>query len=160
MDFLTKQRRSSLMSRIRSRGNAATELRFIRLVKAEGITGWRRNRKIFGKPDFVFQKLKLAVFVDGCFWHACPRCYGLPKSNSAFWEKKACRNRERDRLVTRTLRRSGWQVMRIWQHDLTRKNQARLLRRVQRAYGNASGPSTRVVLPERMAARRWRISAR
>ena len=133
-DFLTPRRRSALMSRIRSRGNAATELRFIRLLKNSGITGWRRNHKIFGKPDFVFPKLKLAIFVDGCFWHGCPRCYGAPKSNRAFWKNKVCRNRERDRLVARTLRWSGWQVIRIWEHELARKNEIRLVRRILRAF--------------------------
>ena len=121
------------MSRIRSRGNAATELRFIQLLKAAGITGWRRNQKIFGKPDFVFKKLKLAVFVDGCFWHGCPKHGTQPKGNRAFWKKKFARNIARDRLVNRTLRSVNWQVLRIWQHELTRKNETRLLQRIHRA---------------------------
>ncbi len=119
------------MSRIRSRGNAATELRFIQLLKTAGITGWRRNQKVFGKPDFIFPKFKLAVFVDGCFWHGCPHCYGAPKSNRAFWKSKVCRNRERDRLVSRTLRSRGWRVLRIWEHELKRKLEIRLLYRLQ-----------------------------
>jgi len=90
------------MSRIRSRGHAATELRFIELLKAAGITGWRRNQKIFGKPDFVFQKLKLAVFVDGCFWHGCPKHCKIPASNRPFWEKKFAANIARDRRVSRS----------------------------------------------------------
>jgi len=132
-DIFTKAKRSALMSRIRSRGNAATELRFIQLLKAAGITGWRRNQKIFGKPDFVFKKLKLAVFVDGCFWHGCPKHGTQPKGNRAFWKKKFARNIARDRLVNRTLRSVNWQVLRIWQHELTRKNETRLLQRIHRA---------------------------
>jgi DNA mismatch endonuclease (patch repair protein) len=121
------------MSRIRSRGNAATELRFIQLLKAASITGWRRNQKIFGKPDFVFLKFKLAVFVDGCFWHGCPRCYSTPKSNRAFWRRKITTNRKRDLAVKRALRKAGWRVLRIWQHELKCKNESRLLCRFERA---------------------------
>jgi DNA mismatch endonuclease (patch repair protein) len=129
-DIFSKTKRSQLMSRIRSHGNAATELRLVCLLKNFGVTGWRRNQKIFGKPDFVFPKLKLAVFVDGCFWHGCPRCYGTPKSNRAFWKNKICRNRERDRLVTRTLRSRGWRVVRIWEHDLAKRGEA-CVRKIQ-----------------------------
>ena len=132
-DFLTKRRRSSLMSRIRSCGNAATELRFIRLLKDSSITGWRRNQPVFGKPDFVFPKLKLAVFVDGCFWHGCPQHETRPRNNATFWRKKFARNKKRDRQVNRALCRAGWRVLRIWEHELTRKREARLLRRLRRA---------------------------
>jgi DNA mismatch endonuclease (patch repair protein) len=133
-DIFSKAKRSKLMSRIRSHGNAATELRFIRFMKDAGITGWRRRQRLLGKPDFVFLKLRLAVFVDGCFWHGCPRCYSSnPKSNRAFWRRKFSRNIARDRLVSRTLRKTGWRVLRIWEHELARKNEARLLRRIQRA---------------------------
>ena len=82
------------------------------------------------RPDFVFPKLKLAVFVDGCFWHGCPRHATHPKNNAAFWRKKLTANKTRDRLVTRTLRESGWRVLRIWEHDLTRKRQPGLLQRI------------------------------
>lgn len=133
MDFLTKQRRSSLMSRIRSHGNAATELRLVRLLKHSDIAGWRRHYRLIGKPDFVFQKFRLAVFVDGCFWHGCPRCYSEPKSNRAFWRRKIAANRKRAVSVKRELQKSGWRVFRIWQHELKRKNETRLLARLKRA---------------------------
>jgi DNA mismatch endonuclease, patch repair protein len=121
------------MSRIKSRGNKKTELALIHFFRRTKITGWRRNQKVFGKPDFIFPKLKLAVFVDGCFWHGCPRHGTKPKSNAGFWRKKISRNQARDRLVNRTLRKLGWQVFRIWEHALVRKNQSRLLRRIERA---------------------------
>jgi DNA mismatch endonuclease, patch repair protein len=70
------------------------------------------------RPDFVFRAARLAVFVDGCFWHACPRHSNLPVNNRAFWRKKLAVNRNRDRLVNRTLRRLGWRVVRIWEHEL------------------------------------------
>jgi DNA mismatch endonuclease (patch repair protein) len=132
-DIFNKKKRSELMSRIRSHGNVATELRFIRLLKHSGITGWRRHHCLHGKPDFVFLNLRLAVFVDGCFWHGCPRCYGEPKSNRAFWRRKITANRKRDLAVNRALRKSGWRVLRVWQHELKRRNEARLLKRMQRA---------------------------
>ena len=121
------------MSLIRSHGNRDTELRLIAIMRAHRITGWRRNWPLFGKPDFAFPKLKLAVFVDGCFWHGCPLHATQPKTNATFWRKKISTNRTRDRLVTRTLRARGWRVLRIWQHELSRKNERHLLARLHRA---------------------------
>jgi DNA mismatch endonuclease (patch repair protein) len=89
-----------------------------------------------GKPDFVVPKLKLAIFVDGCFWHCCPRHSNLPANNAAFWERKLAANRRRDRLVARTLAARGWRVLRVWEHALARKNQKRLLGRIRRAMGS------------------------
>ncbi len=132
-DVFTKAKRSEVMSRIRSRGNKDTELALIRVFRAQRITGWRRHQAVFGKPDFVFPKLKLAVFVDGCFWHACPLHTTKPRNNAAFWRKKFAANQARDRLVTRTLRARGWRVLRIWEHELARRNEARLRRRLGRA---------------------------
>jgi DNA mismatch endonuclease (patch repair protein) len=82
--------------------------------------------------DFVFPKLKLAVFVDGCFWHGCPKHATKPKNNRAFWRRKLSANVARDRLVIRTLRGTGWRVLRVWEHELARKNQLRLVRRIRR----------------------------
>ena len=132
-DVFTKAKRSFVMSRIRSRGNRDTEIALAKLFRRNKITGWRRDQRIFGKPDFVFSKFKLAMFVDGCFWHGCPKHKTKPKNNRAFWRRKFSRNKERDALVTRTLRREGWRVLRIWEHELAKKNEARLLRRIQRA---------------------------
>jgi len=134
-DVFTKTKRSEVMSRIRGHGNKATELALLRLFRAHRITGWRRRQPVFGKPDFVFPKRKLAVFVDGCFWHGCPRHATQPKNNAAFWQKKFAANQARDRLVTRALRRAGWRVLRVWEHELTSRNQSRLLRRIYRALG-------------------------
>jgi DNA mismatch endonuclease (patch repair protein) len=152
-DVFTKAKRSEVMSRIRGRGNKDTELALAMLMRRHRISGWRRNRPVFGKPDFVFLKLKLAVFVDGCFWHGCPKhCnplkwlkkssmpannppsprVGLRRTGRAFWRRKLSANVARDRLVMRTLRRTGWRVLRVWEHELARKNQLRLVRRIQR----------------------------
>ena len=123
-DVFTKAKRSDVMSRIRGRGNKDTELALMKLFRQHRITGWRRNRNVFGKPDFIFPPVKLAVFVDGCFWHGCPRCYRKPKSNRKFWQDKINRNRERDSEVNRHLRSAGWRVVRIWEHDLAKRSKA------------------------------------
>ena len=84
-DIFTKAKRSEVMSRVRSRGNRSTELRMISIFRSYGISGWRRNRPVFGRPDFVFPAGRVAVFVDGCFWHGCPWHGRVPASNVAFW---------------------------------------------------------------------------
>lgn len=124
--------RSQLMSRIRGRGNKRTELRLITLFRAFGITGWRRGSVLPGKPDFVFPRKRLAVFVDGCFWHGCPRHGSRPRTNALFWARKIARNRQRDRDVNQELRLRGWQVVRIWEHELTRTDEPRLRIRLTR----------------------------
>ena len=90
------------------------------------------------RPDFVFPKLRLAVFVDGCFWHACPIHATKPRNHAAFWRRKLEANRARDRKVNRVLRAAGWRVLRIWEHDLTPKREARLVGRLRRAAGFGS----------------------
>jgi len=131
-DVFTKAKRSEVMSRIRGHGNKDTEIALAKLLRRNRIVGWRRNLSVFGRPDFIFPKHKLAIFVDGCFWHGCPKHGTQPKGNRAFWKNKFVRNMARDRLVTRTLRAQGWQVLRIWEHELACKNEVRLLRRLVR----------------------------
>lgn len=112
-------RASKNFSGIRGRNNRTTEVRFrLALVRA-GISGWKmHNRALPGNPDFVFLKEQIAVFVDGCFWHGCPRCGHIPKTNSPFWKAKIQRNIERDRTNIHKLRDSGFMVVRIWEHEL------------------------------------------
>ena len=120
------------MSRVRSKHNQATELKLAALLRTHGITGWRRNSKLFGKPDFVLSKKRIAVFVDGEFWHGHPVRGQIPKTNSAFWNEKIRRNKRRDLLVNRTLRDRGWTVVRIWQNELADQ---RWHRKMARALG-------------------------
>ncbi len=131
-NVFSKEKRSEVMSRIRSKGNAATELRMMALMREHGIKGWRRNSVRPERPDFVFPGRKVAVFVDGCFWHGCPEHGTQPKQNAEFWEQKLAANRKRDRLVTRTLRGRGWRVARFWEHDLARKREGRTVGRLGR----------------------------
>ena len=111
--------RSRAMGQIKSRGNRSTEVSFrLALVRA-GIRGWILHPKaIFGTPDFYFRRARLAVFIDGCFWHGCPLCGHLPRTRSAFWRAKIERNKARRVQVARRLRRDGIWVLRIWEHEL------------------------------------------
>lgn len=136
-DVFDIKKRSEVMSRIRSTGNESTELALASAFRRARITGWRRHvvikLKLKGRrgadssatpnvlvvrPDFVFTRERVAVFVDGCFWHQCPLHSTVPKGNREFWEWKLARNVERDRLVNRELRKAGWRVVRVWEHDL------------------------------------------
>ena len=129
-DIWSAEKRAEVMSLIRSRGNKATELHLIEIFREYGITGWRRNQPLLGKPDFTFRRERVVVFVDGCFWHGCPKCYKRPKSNRKFWDTKISNNRKRDCLVNRELRGAGWRVVRVWQHQLD--SSARVAGRVRR----------------------------
>jgi DNA mismatch endonuclease (patch repair protein) len=106
------------MSNVRGRGNASTELLVVKLFRDKKITGWRRHYQITGRPDFAFPKSKLAVFLDGCFWHGCPRCYTVPQSSKVFWRIKLSKNKTRDAIVTGSLRAGGWKVLRVWECQL------------------------------------------
>ncbi|MCO5052074.1 MAG: very short patch repair endonuclease [Verrucomicrobiae bacterium] len=129
-DVFTKAKRAEVMSKIRGRGNKDTELALAKLLRAHRITGWRRQQPVFGKPDFIFPKLKLAVFVDGCFWHGCPKHATKPKNNRIFWQRKLLANKKRDRVVNRTLRAAGWTVLRVWECSLTRRQAGRTMNRL------------------------------
>jgi DNA mismatch endonuclease, patch repair protein len=119
-DTFSKSERSRVMRAVKSSGNKSTELRIIRLFKQHGLKGWRRNYPLFGKPDFVFPKTRVALFCDGCFWHGHDCRNTKPKQNAEFWEKKIGRNIRRDRETTRELTERGWAVVRIWECELQR----------------------------------------
>jgi DNA mismatch endonuclease, patch repair protein len=123
-DVFSKKKRSQVMAAIRSKGNKDTELKLASIFRAHGIKGWRRHQPLSGKPDFVFLKQRLAVFVDGCFWHGCPKHGREPGSNQNYWLAKLHRNKSRDKKVNRILRNSGWNVLRLWEHELARNANA------------------------------------
>lgn len=130
-DVFTKSKRSEIMSRVLGRGNKATEGALIKVFRKLHITGWRRHLKLFGNPDFAFRERRLAVFVDGCFWHSCPKHGTQPATHRSFWRKKLERTIARDKRVNITLRKNGWRVLRVWQHELTKKNEPRLASRLE-----------------------------
>ncbi|MDA8023957.1 MAG: very short patch repair endonuclease [Gammaproteobacteria bacterium] len=118
------------MGRVRAAGNRSTEGKLIAILKQHRLTGWRRKYPIFGKPDIVFPRNKVAVFADGCFWHACPKHAQIPASNRKFWRKKLEANKNRDKLVNRTIKNKGWKVLRFWECEL--KDERRLRRKLNR----------------------------
>ncbi|MEW6363125.1 MAG: very short patch repair endonuclease [Acidobacteriota bacterium] len=132
-DIYSKAKRALIMSHVRGGCNKKTELALIGLFRHHKISGWRRRWPLYGRPDFVFPGSNVAVFVDGCFWHCCPEHSHLPDSNRAFWQRKLAANKARDRRVTRALRKAGWRVVRIWQHELTHRNESRCVRRIRGA---------------------------
>ena len=127
-DVFTKEKRAEVMSRIKGKGNKDTELVMIQILRTYLVSGWRRNQTLLGKPDFVFPKQRVALFVDGCFWHGCSKHFNMPKNNREFWEKKLLGNKERDKLVSKELRKMGWKVVRVWEHELS--NPDRVVRRI------------------------------
>lgn len=107
------------MRSVKSGNNRSTEKRVRYSLVARGVSGWSvRTPNILGCPDFYFEFDCLAIFVDGCFWHGCPRCLRLPHANRKYWSKKIENNIRRDKQVTKRLRRNGIRVIRIWEHDV------------------------------------------
>ena len=123
-DIFDEEKRSDIMRRVRSRNNASTELKLIQMFKEYGITGWRRNYPVKGHPDFVFLDLKIAVFVDGCFWHGHDCRNTRPSNNAEYWAKKRARNIQHDKEITALFEHRGWRVVRIWECELKKKNKA------------------------------------
>jgi DNA mismatch endonuclease (patch repair protein) len=126
------------MARVKSTGNQTTEKRLVTLLRKSGLSGWRKQQPLIGRPDFIWAKLKVAVFVDGCFWHGhdCGKNI-LPKTNADAWRDKIRHNKARDRHVSTTLRRRGWRVIRFWECQLKRKPDA-CIARLQRAIQTAA----------------------
>lgn len=108
--------KSQQMARVRSR-DTGPETVLRRALWAEGLR-YRVRLALPGTPDLVFPRARVAVFVDGCFWHGCPSHYTAPEANSEFWEAKLKRNQLRDRRVNRLLAESGWRVVRVWEHEV------------------------------------------
>lgn len=118
------------MSKVRSKNNKSTEIKLISFFKDNNITGWRRNYPVKGHPDFVFLDKKIAVFVDGCFWHGHDCRNTRPTSNADYWNKKRERNIQHDKEITSLFERRGWSVIRIWECELKKKNKEILLQKI------------------------------
>lgn len=129
-DMFTTAERSRIMAAVKSKGNKLTEARLVALFRRHHITGWRRHLPLTGNPDFTFRDERVAIFVDGCFWHGCAKHFRMPNSNRQYWEKKISRNMIRDRMTTKQLRGRGWKVMRVWEHELA--SESILMKRLMR----------------------------
>ena len=138
-DTVGAQKRSWVMRQVRGRGNQSTEAAFAGLLRQSKMTGWRRHCPLPGKPDFVFYKARLAVFVDGCFWHGCPTHCRMPKSNRRYWRQKIDGNRRRDKKTARHMRKNGWHVFRVWEHEIKQKQTGQKLGRMRRLLAAANG---------------------
>lgn len=136
VDTVDIRTRSAIMSRVRSRGNRSTEKRLRACLIRSGVAGWvLHSSELVGRPDFVFATLRIAVFVDGCFWHACPQCLRMPQTNRRYWTAKIEQNRLRDRRISKQLRKAGWTVLRVWEHEVKARPTAvvrRILRTINR----------------------------
>ena len=133
MDTRTPEKRRQIMQANRPSGNQSTELRLIQLFKQNNIKGWRRKYQITGHPDFVFLSARIAVFVDGCFWHG-HNCRNLtPKSNKEYWTKKIHLNRLHDREINQKLRQKNWKVIRIWECELKQNKLHKIISDIQRS---------------------------
>ena len=129
--------RSWVMSRIR-KTDSKPEIALRKALWAAGVRGWRLRAKLPGTPDVVFSRVRLAVFVDGCFWHGCPHCaIPTPRSNRSYWEPKIERNKARDVRVRRKLNALGWSVLRLREHQIVRAPEG-CARRVQRRIAAAA----------------------
>ncbi len=118
MDVYDKNKRSDIMSKVKYKNGKSTELKLIKMFKKRHIIGWRRTYKMVGKPDFVFPKQRIVIFVDGCFWHGHNCRNVISKDNAEYWNKKRERNIQRDKSVTEKISQRGWHVVRIWECEL------------------------------------------
>ena len=139
VDVLTTSQRSYNMSRIRSKGTNP-EKYLEKLLRASKVSGFKKHPKgVVGKPDIYFPQEKVAVFVDGCFWHGCKECFQMPKTHRKFWREKIKSNIHRDRTVNTQLRSQDIKVIRIWDHEL-KKSPDEAIQRIMSELNNASSP--------------------
>ena len=137
-DNLSKAQRSYCMSRIKSK-NTSQEIKLRKCLWGLGFR-YRIKNNLAGRPDIVFSSKKVVVFIDGCFWHMCPKCFKAPKSNKRYWLPKLRKNAERDRKNEALLRRGGWTIIRVWEHDL-KKNFNKVLKTISAKLRKAKASS-------------------
>ncbi|MCI9332576.1 MAG: DNA mismatch endonuclease Vsr [Oscillibacter sp.] len=130
-DIFDKKKRSEIMGKVRSNNNKSTELKLIQVFGEYNIIGWKRNYPVKGHPDFVFIKKKIAIFVDGCFWHGHDCRNTKPADNAQYWENKRARNIKHDTEVTQMFEQRGWRVIRIWECELKKANREKLLEKLK-----------------------------
>jgi DNA mismatch endonuclease (patch repair protein) len=129
-DNLKPEDRKRTMQAVKSTGTSL-ERRLFAMLAGLGISGWKKNVKnIVGKPDIAFLNQKIAIFIDGCFWHGCPHCRRkLPETNHEYWERKITRNIELANYYNEQLSGDNWTVIRIWEHEI--KDKAKLKSRLK-----------------------------
>lgn len=128
-DIFTRKQRSYCMSRIRAK-DTQPEITFRKLISGIGIRGYRLHYRLPGKPDIVFPKRKIAIFIDGCFWHKCPKCFPVLSTRKKYWVNKIQSNIDRDIRINKELKKAGWRVIRVWEHE-TVKDLSRCLKQIK-----------------------------
>lgn len=134
MDNLSHHQRSHNMRMIKSRGTKLERL-FSSLLRSENIYTSRSKALIYGNPDFIIKRRKIAIFIDSCFWHKCRYHFIPPKSHKEYWDTKIVRNVVRDKHVNKVLRRNGWIVIRIWEHSIKIHPQ-RSIKKIKQVYSS------------------------
>ena len=134
MDDLSKEARRKNMQNIRSK-NTVPELLVINELKRRKIYFAKHVDKIFGKPDIVFRRKKIIVFIDSDFWHCNPKKFIMPTTNKIYWKKKIQGNIERDKLVTKTLKKEGWKILRFWESNI-KKNVIKVVDKIEKELEN------------------------
>jgi DNA mismatch endonuclease (patch repair protein) len=134
-DFVSKEKRSKIMKAVRAKGNKTTELAMLEVFREQKITGWRRNYELEGRPDFVFPKVRLVIFVDGCFWHGHICQKPRESQKEGFWKDKMAYNKKHDRVVNKQLKDKGWVVIRVWECELAQKKYGRKIRLIKKVLG-------------------------
>ena len=129
-DVFNKEKRSDIMKQVLSKNNKSTELRLMQYFREKQISGWRRQYQVKGHPDFVFLDKRIAIFVDGCFWHGHDCRNTRPSENAEYWQKKREKNVMHDKEVTNAFESRGWKVIRIWECELQKKNREKLEEKV------------------------------
>ena len=122
-DNLSKSVRSKVMASIKSK-NTKPELIIRKILWSNGLRYRIHDKSVYGAPDISNKRKKFAIFVDGCFWHGCERCYKEPKSNVWFWRKKILNNKKRRIKVRSQLRKEGWNVQEFWEHKVNLRPQS------------------------------------
>lgn len=133
-DKVTKEKRSEIMRAIKSK-NSQMELLLRKELSRRGYRYKKNVARLVGKPDIAFVKERAAIFLDSCFWHGCRKHCRLPASNKKYWREKIERNKKRDTIVSKMLKKMGWKVARVWEHDV-KKNPAKAIGRVEKILKN------------------------
>ncbi|KAF0153027.1 MAG: DNA mismatch endonuclease patch repair protein [Ignavibacteria bacterium] len=132
MDNLTPAQRKKNMQNIRSKGTIPEKI-IMRELKNAGIYFSTHANNIIGSPDIVFRRKKIVVFIDSDFWHKHPTRFIMPQTNTNYWINKINRNKQRDKIVTKELRKNGWRVIRLWGYDI-KKSSSRCIKRILKEY--------------------------
>lgn len=117
VDIFSKTKRSDIMSKVKNK-DSKIEIALRKALWKEGYRYRKNSTKYFGKPDIILPKYKTVIFVDSCFWHGCKKHGSMPATRTEFWEKKIARNKERDKEVNQHYKKEGWQLIRVWEHEL------------------------------------------